>query len=211
MSTHITRAARSQLGADILLRLYERITGETLDGIRYPSQLSGIMITRAQIETTEYESLSDIILELRNVYSASGMRCLRSDAATRKSPVLNLIRQVARANGLALVSDRKPSGYAPDGRKQFIYWYKFESLDGDYALPPDVLPRALPQLPTRPAPIPDSTEDTPDDTPDDDPVVNVRDNLPNIHSKKTISINKISTEPAEEDIISGTIILPKSI
>ena len=192
MSTHLKRAARSQLGADILLKLYEKITGESLGDIRYPSQLSGNIITREQIENTEYESLSDIILELRNVYSASGMRCLRSDAASRKSPVLNLIRQVARANGLGLISDRKPSGYMPDGRKQFIYWYKFESLDGDYEMPSETLP------PIEKVPEPK------DDTSTDTPVSNIRSTnvLPKIGSDTRIP------SPEETNIISGTIILP---
>jgi len=198
MSIHITRAARSQLGADILLRLYERITGKSLDGIRYPSQLSGSMITREQIENTDYESLTDLILELRNVYSASGMRCLRSDAASRKSPVLNLIRQVARANGLGLVSDRKPSGYATDGRKQFVYWYTFESLDGDYDLP-HIAP-----------------SHQPDQTPEPQVHTETESNLRNIEpsppsstkSNRNQKATNAKTEPAEEDIITGTIILP---
>ena len=131
------RAARDQLGADILLRMYSRITGESLSAdIQHPSQLSGRVITREQIGHIEYDDLSDLIRELRNVYSASGMRCLRSDAASRKSPVLNLIRQIARANGLGLISNRKPSGYGADGRKKFVYWYTFEALDGDYVPQP---------------------------------------------------------------------------
>lgn len=200
MSTHLTRAARSQLGADVLLRLYERITGESIAGIRYPSQLSGSVITREQIDNTDYESLSDLILELRNVYSASGMRCLRSDAASRKSPVLNLIRQVARANGLGLTSGRKPSGYTPDGRKHFVYWYTFESLDGDYELPPETLP-----VPRRPASMP--MEDAPEEEPEDEPVTNPRNLHQNIQQPQTQS----NREPEEKDIISGTIILPTDI
>ena len=207
MSTHITRAARSQLGADVLLRLYERITGESLADIRYPSQLSGSMITREQIEHTDYESLSDLILELRNVYSASGMRYLRSDAASRKSPVLNLIRQVARANGLGLVSGRKPSGYSSDGRKQFIYWYTFESLDGDYELPPETMSHTLPPLPSRPVPVLDPSVDILDDI----PISNPRNNLPSIqHPPVKSKISTSTSKPAEEDIISGMIILPKN-
>lgn len=193
MSTqHLKRAARSQIGAEILLKLYGRITGESLGEIRYPSQLSGNIITREQIENTEYESLSDIILELRNIYSASGMRCLRSDAASRKSPVLNLIRQVARANGLGLISDRKPSGYMPDGRKQFIYWYKFESLDGDYEIPPEALPPRI----TVPAPMDNTRKDT---------------STSNIRSTNILPTNCSDTRapsPEETNIISGTIILP---
>jgi len=118
------------VGAAILIQLYSHITGEADEDIQHPSQLSGKIVTREQIERVEYESLSKLICELRNVYSASGLRCLRSDAATRKTPVLNLLRQIARANGLALEASRKANGYAPDGRKQFQYWYTFSALDG---------------------------------------------------------------------------------
>jgi hypothetical protein len=198
MSNHLTRAARDQIGADILLQLYGRITGDSLDGIRYPSQLSGSIITREQIDGTEYDSLADMILELRNAYSASGMRCLRSNAATRKTPVLNLIRQVARANGLALVSNRKPSGYTPDGRKQFHYWYTFEPLDGDFEATLDSLsqqPESAPILPE-----PDTTTHTlePKETTND------RDVIPDTDDMKSAPNTKIP----EENIIVGTIILP---
>lgn len=160
-----TRAARDQLGADILLRLYSRITDESLnDDIQHPSQLSGQVITREQIERVGYDELSDLIRELRNVYSASGMRCLRSNAASRKSPVLNLIRQIARANGLGLISNRKPSGYGSDGRKKFNYWYTFEALDGDYVPPSHENNPSITPANTTPT---DTTEETTNSPPDD--------------------------------------------
>jgi hypothetical protein len=126
------RAVQSQVGADILLRLYSRITGEPLDDIDHPSQLSGRVLLRETLDSVDYDDLTDLVHELKNVYSASGMRCLRSDAEKHKTPVLNLIRQVAKANGLSLTSNRKSAGYSTDGRKRFTYWYIFEALDGDF-------------------------------------------------------------------------------
>ena len=43
---------------------------------------------------------------------------------------LNLLRQVTKANGIQLVSNRKSGGYNPDGRKRFTYWYTLVALDG---------------------------------------------------------------------------------
>ena len=201
MSTKITRAARDQLGADVLLRLYGRITGNSLDDIQYPSQLSGIIITREQIDGTEYDSLADMILELRNVYSASGMRCLRSDAASRKTPVLNLVRQVARANGMSLVSNRKPSGYTSDGRKHFKYWYTFEPLDGYFETTLGSSSTPLPSPPSYPAPIPRESSTSILDTNGD---INDRNTLPTDNTMKP----NIKIDPPTEEIITGTIILP---
>lgn len=126
-----SRIVREQVGADLCVALYKKITGHDNPKLVHPSQLCGCTLTREHLDAFPYESLQPLILELRSVYSASGMRCLRADAGSTKSPVLNLLRQVSKANGLHLASHRKASGYHADGRKKFTYWYTFEAFIDD--------------------------------------------------------------------------------
>ena len=123
------RAFIEQRGAELCIEIFKKCINTDLK-IEYPSELIGVNIQKDQLDKLSYEDFSSIIQELRKVYSASGMRCLRSDAHTKKTPILNLLRQVAKANGLILDSNRKSDGYWPDGRKKLIYWYTIRSLDG---------------------------------------------------------------------------------
>lgn len=75
--------------------------------------------------------MGDILSELRGIFSASGMRCLRSTSATMdKNPLINALRQICKINGLQLTPKAKSDGYQASGQKKVLRWFVVESLDG---------------------------------------------------------------------------------
>lgn len=135
MAHNIRRIAKEQIGASSLIKLFRRLAvippegtpeGDTFE---HPSQLVGAVIPKEVVDTTEVKDVEDILIELRNVYSASGMRSLRYNMGEQKNPVLNLIRQIAKANGLLLEPRFQSNGYDADGRKRVKRWFVVKSMD----------------------------------------------------------------------------------
>jgi hypothetical protein len=135
MAHNIRRIAKEQIGASSLIKLFRRLSvippegtpeGDTFE---HPSQLVGAVIPKEVVDTTEVKDVEDILIELRNVYSASGMRSLRYNMGEQKHPVLNLIRQIAKANGLLLEPRFQSNGYDADGRKRVKRWFVVKSMD----------------------------------------------------------------------------------
>ena len=141
MSHNIRRAAQDQIGAYVCMELYRRIGAiPSIDSphgsdFRHPSQLVGINVPKELIDSHNYEEFTDLVNELRGVYSAGGMRCLRADSGVQKFPLLNLIRQVSKANGILLEPHSKSDGYEATGKKRLQKWFIVKSMDsGDFIL-----------------------------------------------------------------------------
>jgi hypothetical protein len=135
MSHNIRKIAKEQLGASAFIEIFRRLglippkgTPEG-DAFQHPSQLVGVIISKELVDTASISLVEDIITELRGVYSAAGMRTLRSNMGEQRNPLLNLIRQVGRANGLHLEPKFQSNGYDADGRKRVRRWFVVKSMD----------------------------------------------------------------------------------
>ena len=124
-----TRAAQEQVGSRCLFEILHRLGIIAPGTFTHPSQLIGISLPNEPFETHSFLEFEDIIHDLRAVYKTAGMRCLRADSALQKHPVLNLVRQVARANGLHLEPHIASNGYEASGRKRVKRWFEVRSLD----------------------------------------------------------------------------------
>jgi len=135
MSHNIRKIAKEQLGASAFIEIFRRLglippkgTPQG-DAFQHPSQLVGVIISKELVDTASISLVEDIITELRGVYSAAGMRTLRSNMGEQRNPLLNLIRQVGRANGLHLEPKFQSNGYDADGRKRVRRWFVVKSMD----------------------------------------------------------------------------------
>jgi hypothetical protein len=123
-----------QLGGKLCVELYKllKIVPDTHD-FEHPSNLVGVKIQRDfLLESGVYDTLTEIVNEFKGVYSTSGMRCLRSDAHAQKHPVLNLVRQISKANGLVLVPNAVSAGYDARGRKIVKRWFEVRPMDESF-------------------------------------------------------------------------------
>lgn len=124
------RAIQEQVAASVCLRIFEKL-GVELPAEPHPSNLIGVEISRDKLTGHEiFESMVDILGELRGIFSASGMRCLRSNSSTtEKNPLINALRQICKINGLQLSPRAKADGYEASGQKRVRRWFIVESLD----------------------------------------------------------------------------------
>jgi hypothetical protein len=81
---------------------------------------------------TLYQEIArEFIPGLKMVYSAAGMNCLRPNAeSTQKTPLINLLRQVLRANGYTLIPRSELNGYERNGRKRIYRWFEISNDGG---------------------------------------------------------------------------------
>jgi hypothetical protein len=132
MASSNSRAIQEQVAASVCLRIFEKL-GVELPENPHPSNLIGVEINRDKLTGHEiFESMADILSELRGIFSASGMRCLRSTSATtEKNPMINALRQICKINGLQLSPKSKSDGYEASGQKKMRRWFVVESLSGE--------------------------------------------------------------------------------
>lgn len=99
------------------------------DEFLHPSNLIGLKIGRDDLmKEGQIDQIADLIQELRGFYSASGMSCLRANSR-QKTPVINTLRQVCKANGLLMKPYSKSDGYYPNGKKKLYRWFQIHSMD----------------------------------------------------------------------------------
>ena len=120
----------TQITGKICVNLFKRL-GLVPDNEKYihPSNLVGLKISRDDLLIDEQmDDIADLIQELKGFYSASGMSCLRGNRK-QKTPVLNTLRQVCKANGLLMKPYSKSNGYEPNGKKRLYRWFEIHALD----------------------------------------------------------------------------------
>jgi hypothetical protein len=134
-----SKAIQSQIASSVCLEMFKRI-GVSLPQNPHPSNLIGVEINRdALLGTDIYGQMGDLLDEMRGVFSASGMRCLRStSASTEKNPMINTLRQVCKLNGLLLTPYSRSDGYEINGKKRLKRWFVVESADG-FSLNNDII------------------------------------------------------------------------
>ena len=93
-----------------------KCVGISIDNI---SDLQGIIIDRSELLSDEkYSKIKEQIAELKKLYSSSYMTSLQKTAGdTQKWPVINIMRQLLKSYGYALVPKRCANGYTKLGKK----------------------------------------------------------------------------------------------
>jgi hypothetical protein len=79
-----------------------------------------------------YNEIAKVLIpEFKLVYSASGMNSLRSNAEiNQKAPLINLMRQILRANGYNLTPKSELNGYYSNGKKRIYRWFEITTDSG---------------------------------------------------------------------------------
>ena len=93
-------------------------------------ELDGMLICRdiLLLEQT-YTSLQDYIPIIKKYFSSSSMTCLQENAHNnQKWPLLNLVRQILKANNFIMSPIRKAHGYDKDKKKLFKRYFKIEKI-----------------------------------------------------------------------------------
>jgi len=93
-----------------------KCVGISIDNI---SDLQGIIIDRSELLSDEkYSKIKEQITEIKKLYSSSYMTSLQKTAGdTQKWPVINIMRQLLKSYGYALVPKRSANGYTKLGKK----------------------------------------------------------------------------------------------
>ena len=91
-------------------------------------ELEGLVILRdSLLSKDKYEEVKAHINELKKIHSSSALTALQSTALkNQRWPLLNLVRQILRANGYIMRPNRQSNGYDDDGRKKYIRYFIIE-------------------------------------------------------------------------------------
>ena len=91
-------------------------------------ELEGLVILRdSLLSKDKYEGVKVHINELKKIHSSSALTALQSTALkNQRWPLLNLVRQILRANGYIMRPNRQSNGYDDDGRKKYIRYFIIE-------------------------------------------------------------------------------------
>ncbi len=93
--------------------------------------LNGVSIPRdLLINDEKYEQLKDDILGLRKYLCSSSFTSLHKNAEKKQQwPLLNLVRQLLKAQNYALSPYKKSNGYTKDGKKKFIRYFRITKIE----------------------------------------------------------------------------------
>jgi len=92
--------------------------------------LPGTMIPRETLLSEDsYYSIKENIDNFKKYFSSSSMTSLHMNAEERqKWPLINLLRQILKANNFAMVPIRKANGYDKNKKKLFKRFFKIEKI-----------------------------------------------------------------------------------
>ena len=90
--------------------------------------LEGLLICRdVLLHDQTYLNVQDDIPMIKKYFSSSSMTCLQETAyISQKWPLLNLVRQILKANNFVMTPIRKSAGYDKDKKKIFKRYFKIE-------------------------------------------------------------------------------------
>jgi len=90
--------------------------------------LEGLLICRdVLLHDKTYLNVKDDIPNIKKYFSSSSMTCLQEKACNiQKWPLLNLVRQILKANNFVMIPIRKSSGYDKNKKKIFKRYFKIE-------------------------------------------------------------------------------------
>ena len=92
--------------------------------------LEGLLICREiLLHDQTYLNVQDDIPSIKKYFSSSSMTCLQETAyISQKWPLLNLVRQILKANNFIMKPIRKSAGYDKDKKKIFKRYFKIEKI-----------------------------------------------------------------------------------
>ena len=92
--------------------------------------LEGLLICRdVLLHDQTYLNVQDDIPMIKKYFSSSSMTCLQETAyISQKWPLLNLVRQILKANNFVMTPIRKSAGYDKDKKKIFKRYFKIEKI-----------------------------------------------------------------------------------
>jgi hypothetical protein len=92
--------------------------------------LEGLLICRdVLLHDQTYLNVLDDIPMIKKYFSSSSMTCLQETAyISQKWPLLNLVRQILKANNFVMTPIRKSAGYDKDKKKIFKRYFKIEKM-----------------------------------------------------------------------------------
>ena len=92
--------------------------------------LEGLLICRdVLLHDQTYLNVQDDIPMIKKYFSSSSMTCLQETAyISQKWPLLNLVRQILKANNFVMTPIRKSAGYDKDKKKIFKRYFKIEKM-----------------------------------------------------------------------------------
>ena len=92
--------------------------------------LEGLLICRdVLLHDQTYLNVQDYIPMIKKYFSSSSMTCLQETAyISQKWPLLNLVRQILKANNFVMTPIRKSAGYDKDKKKIFKRYFKIEKM-----------------------------------------------------------------------------------
>lgn len=83
----------------------------------------------ALLDDEMYKTIKDDIKLIKTHLSSSTLTSLQSNAESKQRwPLLNLVRQLLKINGLKLTPVRKANGYTKTGQKLFRRFFVIESI-----------------------------------------------------------------------------------
>ncbi len=81
------------------------------------------------LDTNIYEKIKPEIQGLKKTFCSSRLTCLQDTAETnQKWPLLNLVRQILKANDYKMEPIRKSNGYSKDGKKLYKRYFAIRKL-----------------------------------------------------------------------------------
>lgn len=88
-------------------------------------EIDGITITRdGLLDKEKYESVKELIPELKKSFSSSFLTSLQKTATTsQKWPLLNLLRQILNQNQFNMMPIRKSDGRDKNGKKRYKRYF----------------------------------------------------------------------------------------
>lgn len=92
--------------------------------------LPGTIIPRETLLSEEsYHNIKENIDNFKKYFSSSTMTSLHMNAEERqKWPLINLVRQILKANNFVMIPIRKANGYDKNKKKLFKRFFKIEKI-----------------------------------------------------------------------------------
>jgi hypothetical protein len=101
------------------------------------SELNGLMIPRnILLDPDVYKNIQPHIVELKKRFSSSSLTALQKEASSsQKWPLLNLVRQILKANNYNMVPWREANGRTKEGKKKYKRFFKIKKFKAVTEIP----------------------------------------------------------------------------
>lgn len=93
-------------------------------------EMDGLLIERNILLSDEkYKTVDEYKKSFKKYFKSGSFNSLQKTATTKqKWPLLNLTRQILKANQFKMTPIRKSNGYTKDGKKKFIRYFQINKI-----------------------------------------------------------------------------------